>query len=371
MNTTNQVESPSIFKVGITLIPGIGDKTIKQLVSYCGSAEAVFKETKGKLLKIPGIGTKATDALASSSVFKEAEAIINRVVKEGTQLLFFTDQHYPDRLKVIDDSPCLLHYNGSADLNNSKIISIVGTRRATLYGQEITRQLVEDLAPHNPIIISGLAYGIDIAAHKAALDFGLETIGVMASGLNIIYPNVHIKQATQMLTQGGLLTEFNFDAPPDRHNFPSRNRIIAGMSDATIVIEAAQKGGALITADIAHSYNKEVFAVPGEINKIYSQGCNALIKNHKAQLITSAKDIERELHWGSTTIRERKKQLQDLNLNEQELKLVHVLSETPVTLDEIARKAQLPIGQLSSDLLTLEFRGVVKSLPGNRYSLNY
>ncbi len=370
MDESSPVEPTSIFKVGITLIPGIGDKTIKQLISYCGSAEAVFKETKGKLLKIPGIGQKAVNAIASAATFNAAEQIITRVEKEGTQLLFFTDHNFPDRLKMIDDSPCLLHYNGSANLNNAKIISIVGTRRATLYGQEITRQLVEDLAPHQPIIVSGLAYGIDIAAHNAALDFGLETIGVMASGLNIIYPNVHIKQAHKMLKKGGLLTEFNFDEEPDRHNFPSRNRIIAGMSDATIVVEAAQKGGALITAEIAHSYNKEVFAVPGEINKTYSQGCNALIKNHKAQLITSYKDIERELHWSSTTIHERKKQLQDLNLNEQELKLVQALSEQPVTLDEIARKAQLPISQLSSDLLTLEFRGVVKSLPGNRYLLN-
>ena len=370
MNTNNLMDESSIFKVGITLISGIGDKTIKQLISYCGSAEAVLKEKKGKLLKIPGIGEKAASTILSASTLSQAEIIINRSIKENTQLLFFTDDQFPDRLKVIDDAPCLLHYNGSADLNKSKIISIVGTRRATLYGQEITRQLVEDLAPHQPIIVSGLAYGIDICAHKAALDFGLETIGVMASGLNIIYPKVHQKQANQMLTQGGLLTEFNFDEQPEMHNFPSRNRIIAGMSDATIVIEAAQKGGALITAEIANSYNKEVFAIPGDLNKTYSQGCNALIKNHKAQLLTSFKDIENLRQVTSTTVQDKKKQLESLALTDQERKLVQVLTDKPVTLDEIARKAQLPISQLSSDLLTLEFRGVVKSLPGNRYQLN-
>lgn len=363
------MNNQQLFNVGITLVPGIGDVLIKQLITYCGSAEAVFKESSAKLQKIPGIGAKVAKTVKDANTLQKAESIIQRAQKEDTQLIFFSDEKFPERLKNIDDSPCLLYYKGTSDLNNSKIISIVGTRKATGYGQEITQDIVKDLAPHNPIILSGLAYGIDIAAHKAAISHNLETIGVMASGLNIIYPSVHKKQASQMLEKGGLLTEFDFDEKPEMHNFPSRNRIIAGLGDATIVVEAAAKGGALITANIADSYNKDVFAVPGSIKGIYSTGCNLLIKNLKAHLYTSIDDIVRELQWDNKSPEARQLSIEAFNLNTQETQIAKVLSLSTCTIDELGRKTQLPINKLISDLLNLEFKGIVKALPGNKYQL--
>lgn len=363
------MNNQQLFNVGITLIPGIGDVLIKQLITYCGNAENVFTESKHKLLKIPGIGEKAAYTIKKASPFLEAEKIIERSIKEKAQVLFITDKAYPNRLKDIDDSPSLLYYKGTSDLNAQKIISIVGTRRSTSYGNEITQDLIKKLAPHTPIILSGLAYGIDITAHKAAIENGLETIAVMASGLNIIYPSVHKKQATQMITNGGLLTEFTFDEKPEMHNFPSRNRIIAGLSDATVVIEAAIKGGALITANIADSYNKPVFAIPGNINNTYSSGCNQLIKNMKAQLFTSVEDISKELHWGKEGVQSKQKRLEFLDLSSDELKIVQTLRINSTTIDELGRKTQLPINKLIADLLNLEFKGIVKAIPGNNYQL--
>lgn len=359
----------SLYNVGLTLLPRIGDVLIKQLVSYCGSAEAVYKESPGKLMKIPGIGSITVSNIKEKLNLHKAEKIIERAIKENTKLLFFTDDEFPYRLKEIDDAPCLIYYRGTSDLNHSKIISIVGTRKASRYGIDITKELVAQLSSHNPIILSGLAYGIDIAAHKAAVNNNLETIGVMASGMNIIYPYTHRPQAAQMLEHGGLITEFPFDEKPEMHNFPSRNRIIAGLSDTTIVVEAAKKGGALITAEIAYSYNKEVFAVPGELNKLSSEGCNHLIKTQKAQLITSADDIADALHWTSLAPNERQKQIEKLQLTEREKIIVTILNDKPITIDELGRKSQVPINALASDLLTLEFRSVVTSLPGNKYTL--
>lgn len=359
----------SLFNVGITLIPGIGDLLIKQLISYCGTAENVFKENKTKLLKIPGIGEKTAKSILEANVLSKAEQIVLRAEKENTQVLFFTDSSFPKRLKQIDDAPCLLYYKGTSNLNHSKIISIVGTRKASTYGIETTQEIVKQLAAHNPIILSGLAYGIDIAAHKAAIANQLETIGVMASGINIIYPSVHQKQAHQMLEHGGLLTEFAFDEKPEMHNFPSRNRIIAGMSDATIVVEAAAKGGALITADIAFSYNKEVFAVPGNLNTPSSEGCNHLIKNLKAHLYTSATDIERELQWSEKQTTNTKKAIDTSSFNEIETLIVQTLEEQTFTIDELGRKTSISVNKLAVELLNLEFKGIVKPLPGSKYKL--
>ena len=360
--------------LSLHFIPGIGDFLVKQLVSYCGSASAVFDLPKGKLLKIPGVGESTVAALKSSDPFRLAEEELRKAEKSDTQILFYIDKAYPHRLKHFDDCPSLLYVKGKVNLNSSKTVGIVGTRQATTYGKEIVESLVKDLVPHQPIIISGLAYGIDIHAHKQALKNNLPTIGVMGSGMDTIYPALHKETASKMLDHGGLVTENPFGAKPDAHNFPARNRIIAGLSDALIVVEAAAKGGALITAEIANNYNKDVFAVPGDIGKTYSEGCNKLIKINKAHLLTGVKDIEYIMNW--TPENELKKSTAeqlDLNLFDQnELVVIEILKEnkSPMLIDEISRKTSLSPSTLASLLLNLEFKNVVRSLPGKMYKLN-
>lgn len=350
--------------------PGIGDFLVKQLVSYCGSAEQVFKTSKGKLLKIPGVGEISAEAIIHEKSFHEAEKELKKAEKEDTEILFFIDKKYPQRLKVIDDAPALLYYKGYQNLNVPKTVGIVGTRQATEYGKEMVEKICQELVPHQALIISGLAYGIDIHAHKFALKHGLSTIGVMGSGMDIIYPAAHKDTAKKMISHGGLITENHFGTKPDAHNFPARNRIIAGLSDALIVVEAAEKGGALITADIANTYNKDVFAVPGNLGQTYSEGCNKLIKINKANVYTSVKDLEYIMNWSAesnavqTTL--------DLTFFEpDEQKVIQILKDrkAPVMIDELSFKSSLPPSQLASLLLTLEFKNAVKSLPGKMFAL--
>lgn len=250
-------------------------------------------------------------------------------------------------------------------------MAIVGTRQATDYGKELVDKICEELTPHRPLIVSGLAYGIDIQAHKSAMKYGLSTIGVMGSGMNVIYPAAHKETARKMVNQGGLLTENPFDTKPDAHNFPARNRIIAGMCDALIVVEAAEKGGALITAEIANSYNKDVFAVPGSLGKTYSEGCNKLIKTNKASLYTSVKDLEYIMNWSADSDT-TPQSLQDLSSFEpEEQKVIQILRErkAPVMIDELCFRSSLTPGALASLLLTLEFKNAVRSLPGKMFAL--
>ena len=364
--------SDLLFKVGLTLIPKIGDVMIKQLISYCGSPEQIFKEKKGALLKIPRIGTTLADSISSSKVLTEAEAIIKQAETHKTELLFYTDKAYPNRLKTIDDSPCLIYYKGNANLNSDKIVAIVGTRNATDYGIETTQQIVSQLTEHRALIVSGLAYGIDITAHRSALKHGLPTVGVMANGLDTVYPSRHAATAKAMTEFGGLISENVFGSKPDAPKFPARNRIIAGMCDAIIVVEAAAKGGALITAEIAHGYNKELFAVPGNINRPYSQGCNKLIKEHKAIFLSSVQDLEKELNW-DLKAQENLKKLENIieHLNGQEKAIVELLVQNESMLvDELGRKTQTEIYKLSGALLNLELQGIVKVLPGKKYTLS-
>ena len=291
------MDDEKLYQVSLSMIPGVGDIIAKTLVSYCGSAREIFKKNKNQLSKIPGIGSVNADRILAFKDFAAAENEIIKCEKHQVEIIFFTDKTYPKKLKHAPDSPTLLFYKGAANLNNPKTVAIVGTRKSTSYGREFTENIVEQLSAHQALIVSGLAYGIDINAHKAALKNGLETIGVMASGLDIIYPSMHRSIAMEMLQQGGLLTEFKIGEKPEAHNFPSRNRIIAGMSDLTIVVEAAEKGGALITAEIANSYSRDVFALPGDVHNKYSRGCNNLIKQNKANLITGIKDIEYIMNW--------------------------------------------------------------------------
>lgn len=367
------MDDEKIYQVALSMVPGIGDITAKTLVSYCGSAKEVFKKNRNKLSKIPGIGLINADKIISFNKFSAAEGEINKCIKHKIEILFFTDKLYPKKLKHAPDSPTILFYRGSSNMKNQKTVAIVGTRKSTSYGREFTEKIVEKLAPHNALIVSGLAYGIDINAHRAALKYGLDTIGVMASGLDIIYPDLHRKVAMEMLQHGGLVTEFKIGMKPEAHNFPSRNRIIAGMSDVTIVVEAAKKGGALITAEIANSYNRDVFALPGDIGKKFSAGCNNLIKSNKAHLLTSIEDIEYIMNWES---RSDGQELEDKyydysKLSEEERVVIEILKQATdgVILDELSWKSQIPLNKLASILLNLEFNGVVKTIPGKKYRL--
>ena len=360
--------------LALHFVPGIGDFLIRQLVSYCGSAEDVFQLSKGKLLKIPSVGESTIKAIQSGDPFREAEEEIRKAEKLDTQIVFYLDAHYPQRLKQFDDSPTLLYTKGNANLNAAKTVGIVGTRQATSYGKEMVEQLMKDLQPHQPLIISGLAYGIDIHAHKQALLFGLPTLGVMGSGMDVIYPALHKDTATKMLDQGGLATENAFGTKPDAHNFPARNRIIAGLSDALIVVEAAEKGGALITAEIANNYNKDVFAIPGALGQTYSAGCNKLIKINKAHLLTGVKDIEYIMNWTAPNDSASQTPTQlDLNLFDSDERIVVTIlkeKKNPMMIDELSRKTSLSPSVLASLLLNLEFKNVVRSLPGKMYRLN-
>lgn len=365
-----------LYQLALSYITGIGDVYSRQLISYTGSAEAVFKLKPGKLSKIPGIGLKTVSLIKEAPVAKlleKAEKEIARAAKEGVQIFHYSDNGYPDRLKNIVDAPALIYYKGSANLNPVKAVAIVGTRQATQYGKEAVEALVSGLARHNAQIISGLAYGIDIHAHKMAMQNNLETIAVMASGINIIYPSTHRSIAMQMCDRGGLLTERSFDDQPDSHNFPARNRIIAGLADAVIVIEAAERGGALITAELANGYDKDVFAVPGDIGRHYSQGCNNLIKRNKAHLLTSVADLEYILNWDRSEERASAKtaSYSEEEFTPDELKVIKTLlsSGKEALIDDLGWKAQISINQLAGILLNLEFKGVVRSLPGKKFRL--
>lgn len=357
--------------LALHFIPGLGDYLIRQLISYCGSPEKVFKMPKGKLLKIPGIGLVTAEAIIKGKPFSQAEKESRKAEKEGVDLLFFTDPAFPSRLRQINDAPTLLYAKGKIDFENPKTVAIVGTRQSTAYGRECVENLVRDLVPHEALIVSGLAYGIDIHAHKQAVNHHLATIGVMGSGMDVIYPSGHRDIALKMMDNGGLLTEHPFGTQPDAHNFPARNRIVAGMSDAIIIVEAAEKGGALITADIANSYNKDVFAFPGNVKQSHSAGCNNLIKSNRAHLITSVRDLQYIMNWDIGVKPAKPEPLVLDGFTDDEQMIIRTLVENnkQLMIDELSWKTNLPVGRLASLLLGLEFKGLISSLPGKVYRL--
>ncbi len=361
-----------LYNIAITSIPNIGNVTAKKLIAYCGSAEQVFKGKKSVLEKIPGIGfvnaKKIIQHKAAALVIAEQE--LKFIEKHKITPLFYLDKAYPKRLIHCEDGPIILYAKGSVNFNNQKVISIVGTRKATDYGKDFCNQLVKDLAVHNPLIISGLAYGIDVCAHKAALKHKLQTVGVLAHGLDRLYPQQHTSVAKQMLNNGGLLSDYKSETNPDRENFPKRNRIIAGLSDLTLVIESSKKGGSLITAELANGYNRDVFALPGRLSDSQSEGCNWLIKINKAALIQSAKDIEYIMGWKAE---EKKAQHQIplfVELSENQKIIQKILAQKDkTTIDDISLLAKMPMSETAALLLDLEFNGLVKSLPGKMYKL--
>lgn len=357
-------------EIALTFIPKIGDVTARNLVNYFGSAEAVFKLSRKELQAIPGIGEKITDAIVNHRSFERAEQEMKFIEKYKIQALSCMDEKYPKRLKSCIDAPFLIYFKGNADLNKQKVVSVVGTRNATDYGKEICSRLIEDLKVHDPLVVSGLAYGIDSVAHRESVKNGVSTVGVMGHGLDRIYPAQHRDLAEKMIAHGGLLTEFSSGTIPDRENFPKRNRIIAGMSDVTIVVEASIKGGALITAEIANSYNRDVFAFPGKVNQPYSEGCNHLIKTTRANLITGVKDLEYLLGWEEVK-RDKEKQLSLLlNLTDEEQKIAGALQEkSTLGVDDLALLTSLPLSKLAVTILGMEMQGLVTALPGKMYKL--
>jgi DNA processing protein len=344
-------------------------------VSYCGGVEQVFKVSKSKLERVPGIGGKMAQNIIDrkSEALNDAEAELKFIEKHKIKVLFYTDKAYPQRLLQCYDAPFIMFYLGNADLNNPHIVSIVGTRKATDYGKEVCEKLVEALQPYNALIVSGLAYGIDVCAHKKAVELNMPTIGVLGHGLDILYPAQHKNVAKQMLNNGGLLTDFPSKTKFVPGNFPRRNRIVAGISDATIVIETKAKGGSVITAEIANSYNKDVFAVPGNIDKPYSQGCNFLIKTNKAALLDDVNELPEILGWKSDAANKSKKKQQTemlLDLTEAEKKLFELLKENEMLrIDEIVMRANISSSDVAANLLNLEFKGAIKSLPGKVYQI--
>lgn len=361
-----------LYEIGLTMIKGIGDITIRNLLSYCGNAEEIFKTKKSTLEKIPGIGSVTANLIVNHSSFSRAEEELKFIEKYKIQPLFITDKAYSKRLKNCADAPVLLYFKGNTDLNNQKIVSIVGTRNATSYGKKICDELIHKLKSHNILVVSGLAYGIDIFSHKAALENELSTIGVMGHGLDRIYPALHRQVAEKMLQKGGLLTEFPSMTNPDRQNFPKRNRIIAGLADAVIVVEATRNGGALITAEIANSYNKDVFAVPGRVDDEFSDGCNFLIKTNRANLLTRVEDLEYIMGWTKDESVVPKKQLKLLHdLNKEETKIVDFIQENgSISIDLLQEKMNIQQSKLAIHLLNLEMQAVIISLPGKVYRMN-
>lgn len=361
-----------IYQIALTKTPGIGDVNAKQLIAHCGSAKAVFETSKKSLQNIAGVGPKTISALSSKKGFLQAEEEIKFVEKENITPHSYLDKSYPKRLKSCEDGPLVLFQKGDVNLNSKRVIAIVGTRNATHYGLGFCEKFIHDLKPLNALVISGLAYGIDAAAHKESLKNNIVTAAVLAHGLDRIYPSAHYNLAKQMVDAGGgLLTEFTANTNPDRENFPKRNRIVAGICDAIIVVEAAKKGGALITAEIANGYNRDVFAVPGRVGDTFSEGCNLFIKSHKASIITGVKDLEYLLGWKKEEVLKEQTSLFE-ELNPLEQKVVHHIQgskDKQATLESICFAAQTPVSKVLSCLMGLELKGLVKSLPGKIFTL--
>lgn len=373
-------EQEVLYSIALSMVPCLNAQHICILLDELGSATQIFENRHDILAVLPKASQKLQQALANmEEYFPRAEEELKYSQASHIRCLTRQDEEYPHRLKECPDAPIVLYYKGTSNLNDRHIVSVVGTRRITEYGKDLCQNFCRELSQILPdcIVVSGLAYGVDIHAQRAALEHGLETIGVVAHGLDTIYPQSHRSWAVKMLEQGGLLTEFTSKTKIDKRNFVQRNRIIAGISSATIVIESASKGGSLITAEIANSYNRDVFAFPGRLQDIYSEGCNELIRDQKAHLITSAEDLASMMGWLSD--RERKKKLnegiqQDFLpiLNEEEQRIVDALKECDgKQVNLLSIQTNIPIGELSGLLFGLEMRGVVKMLSGGMYRLLY
>lgn len=364
------------YAIALSKLKGVGAIKAKNLMAHAGGYEEVFNLTVKDLNKIPGVGTISAKAIYnqfnSKELFNEVNKELHFIEKNNINTFVFKEENYPINLAQCEDGPIVLYTSGNVDFNKTKILSVVGTRKITEYGKDICKQLLQELANDDVLIVSGLAYGVDSYAHQTCVDLGMQTIGVLAHGLDRIYPATNKKLASKMCGNGGLVTEFMSETNPDRENFPKRNRIIAGLADATLVIESAKKGGSLITAEIANSYSRDVFAVPGKIGDAYSEGCNYLIKTNKAHLVNSAADINYIMNWDvkQTQSKPIQKEL-FLDLNEDETKIKKAFESAELlSIDSINAQTDLSSSTIAITLLELEFKGVVKALPGKIYKWN-
>jgi len=360
-----------LYKIGITLLPRIGAVNGKQLIAFCGGVEAVFKEKPAALAKIPNIGTTAISSIVNQKVLGKAEKELLFIEKNKIKPLFYSDKDYPTRLGNCHDSPIMLYFKGNAQLNGGRVVAIVGTRRATNYGKETCQEITSHLKSYNILHLSGLAYGIDSCSHREALENGIPTVAVLGHGLDRLYPSQNRRIADKMLENGGLLTEFISGTKPDRENFPKRNRIVAGMSDAVVVVESKRKGGAIITADIANSYNRDVFAVPGRAGDEYSEGCNYLIRTNRAALIENGSNLTYYMSWEQSEKQATKQPKLFVDLNEEEQKIYDcILVSKEIGIDKIAITTGIKPSMVASTLIKLEFEGLVRPMPGKLYRKN-
>ena len=360
------------YQLALTLVPHVGDVRAKALVNHFGSAEAIFKAKLHNLERIEGMGLLGASAIKAFDDFSLVEEEMAFIEKYKIQTLFLTDQKYPQRLLQCYDPPAMLFYKGTADLNASKMVAIVGTRKCTEYGTTFTDKLVNTLEEENVVIVSGLAYGIDAAAHKAALRYKLPTVGAVAHGLNKMYPAAHAELAKDMLKQGGgIITEFFSHTKADIHHFPLRNRIVAGMCDATVVIESEINGGSMITAKLADGYNRDVFALPGRTTDKKSSGCNYLVKLNKAILLTEPEDLMEAMGWKKNNAKKPSLQRElFIELSPEEKAILQLLQEKEtVHIDEINLRSGLSSSITAATILNLELKHVIASLPGKMYKL--
>ena len=357
-----------VYKIALTQIPGIGSVLAKNLVSYCSGADKVFYKSQSFLKKIPGIGDYIAQNITGFKDFSIAEKEVEFIEKKKVRPLFFLDKEYPYRLKNIPDCPILLYVRGDVNLSPEKSVAIVGTRKITEYGKQFINKLVEDLVPHNATVISGLAYGVDVHAHKQCVKNKVNTFGVVAHGLDKLYPALHTQIAKEMIIQGGaVITEFTSGTKPDRENFPKRNRIVAGLVDAVIVVESALKGGSLITAELANQYNRDVMALPGNIGNEFSQGCNYLIKHNKAHVIESADDLVKLLNWDVKIEKQSQRRL-FLELSNEEQTLMDMIRQNgEMGVDQLMANSGFNSSTLAMTLLELEMKNCITTLPGKRY----
>ena len=371
----NSSEEEQIYSIALTMVPGIGHIGAKHLIDGMGNAVDVFRLRKEISERIPEVSQRVIEALDCPQAVLRAEQEYEFIRKNRISCLSFHDEAYPSRLRECEDAPVVLFFKGNADLNSLHILNMVGTRNATDYGTQICASFLRDLKALCPevLIVSGLAYGIDIHAHREALANELPTVGVLAHGLDRIYPHVHRKTAVDMLEKGGLLTEFLSGTNPDRHNFISRNRIVAGMCDATIVIESAEKGGSLITAELAEGYHRDCFAFPGRMSDEYSKGCNRLIRDNKASLLLSAEDFVQAMGWNMQTTLSEKVSVQRslfIELSEEEQKIVAILEKLGnLQINSLVVEADIPVNKMTAILFELEMKGVIRVLAGGMYQL--
>ncbi len=361
-----------LYKIALTQIEGVGPVLAKNLVSYCGGVKEIFQQTKRTLSKIPGVGLILADEIKKDTVFKNADKILQSVTKNNIGILFYLDNDYPSRLKHINDGPVLLYYQGTRSFNAKRTLGIVGTRNATIRGKAACDKIINELKDYDVTIVSGLAFGIDAAAHRAAIKYNLPNIGIMGNGIDITYPSQHQKLRSNISLNGDILSEFPLDTKPDKGHFPMRNRIIAGLSDALLVVESDIKGGSMITARMAFDYNKDVFAIPGRIEDKYSRGTNSLIKNTIAYLTENAGDIARMMNWTKTTEVTAVQMQMFAELDKNEQKVFDILKNSEnesMSVDEIHHTSQFTMGELASILLNLELKGMIENMPGARYTI--